>query len=83
MRLNVWKTKPMSVPRIAARSSSPAVETGLPSTVTSPVDGVSSPPIRFNSVLLPEPLGPMIAVYDPGSSVKLTESSAVTRLPTV
>src|SRR5215471_2846099 len=36
-----------------------------PSTVILPADGTSSPPSRFSSVVLPEPLGPMKATKSP------------------
>ncbi|OLD37219.1 MAG: hypothetical protein AUI57_11715 [Candidatus Rokubacteria bacterium 13_1_40CM_2_68_8] len=39
-----------------------------PATVTLPADGTSSPPRRFSSVVLPEPLGPMNATKSPAST---------------
>ena len=64
-RLNVWKTKPISLFRILASASSPSSDTRCPLSQYSPPVGLSRQPIRFISVDLPEPDGPMIATYSP------------------
>src|SRR3954447_13918750 len=45
---------------------------------TFPSLGLSSPPIMLNSVLLPEPLGPMIEMYSPRLMEMETPFSACT-----
>ena len=45
---------------------------------TLPLVGRSSPPSKYSSVLLPEPLGPIIATNSPGSTLRLTPRSACT-----
>jgi hypothetical protein len=61
--LNVWKTKPISRLRIRASSSSVRPATRWPFRMYSPAVGESRQPMRFISVDLPEPDGPMIATY--------------------
>ena len=75
-RLNVWKTKPISRLRTAASSSSFISETTLPRSTYLPFDGVSRHPMRFISVDLPEPDGPMTATYSPFWISKLTPRRA-------
>src|SRR5579859_1415108 len=41
-----------------------------PATMTSPAEGLSNPPNRLSSVVLPEPDGPMIAANSPRAMVK-------------
>jgi hypothetical protein len=62
--------------RIAASSSSFISETTLPRSTYLPLLGVSRQPIRFMSVDLPEPEGPITATYSPGWMSKLTPRSA-------
>src|SRR5512136_358145 len=52
-----------------------------PSTMMVPDVGLSRAPIRFNSVLLPLPLAPLIAIILPRGSSKLTSSTAGTVVP--
>jgi len=53
-----------------------------PSISISPEEAVSNPPIRFNSVDLPDPEGPTMDTISPRAINKSTFSSAVTvRLP--
>ena len=42
----------------------------VPSTVIEPASGVSSAPIRFRIVLLPEPDAPVSATSSPGADVE-------------
>src|SRR6266540_2011605 len=60
-RLNVWNTNPISLLRIRASSSSLKSLTFCPLSQYSPLVGVSRQPIRFMSVDLPDPDGPMHA----------------------
>src|SRR5678816_3293569 len=62
-RLKVWKTKPISLFRICANSSSFISLTSFSLNQYSPLVGVSRQPIRFINVDLPDPDGPMIATY--------------------
>src|SRR5688572_31277281 len=56
----------------------------LPPTQTCPSLGVSSPAIRFSSVVLPLPLGPMSARKSPWATFKFNPLSTSTRsLPRV
>ena len=66
-RLNVWNTNPISSLRIRASSLSFIWLTCLPLSRYDPWLGVSRQPMRFMSVDLPEPDGPMIATYSPRS----------------
>lgn len=77
-RLKVWKTKPISLLRIRANSSSLSLATGVPLSQYSPEVGVSRQPIRFMSVDFPEPDGPMIATYSLRSTTRFTPRSART-----
>src|SRR2546426_8291504 len=60
-RLNVWNTNPISLLRIRASSSSLKSLTFWPLSQYSPDVGVSRQPIRFMSVDLPDPDGPITA----------------------
>src|SRR5881628_847587 len=62
-RLNVWKTNPISLLRMRASSSSVRSLTFWLLSQYSPAVGVSRHPIRFMSVDLPEPDGPMMATF--------------------
>ena len=57
------------------------VVSSLPSSVTVPLVGRSSPASRCMSVDLPDPEGPMMAVNAPAGKSTLTWSSAVTAAP--
>ena len=58
-----------------AWAASPAM--GRPSNTTAPASGVAMPVKQLNSVVFPAPLGPITATIAPGSTVRLTPSSAV------
>jgi hypothetical protein len=66
-RLKVWKTKPISSLRMRASSLSFIWLTCFSLSRYDPLLGVSRQPMRFISVDLPEPEGPMIATYSPRS----------------
>src|SRR5262245_40223262 len=61
--------------------SRPGPVTGRPATNTSPLLGCRNPAIKFSTVLLPQPEGPMIDINSPisgvFSTVKDTSCSAV------
>src|SRR6059036_1402138 len=59
-------------------SSSLMREMGVPSMTISPAVGRSRPPIRWSSVLFPEPLGPMIDTNSPAAMSRVTPASART-----
>jgi len=80
-RLKVWKTNPISLFRIRASSSSSRSETFWPFSQYSPDVGVSRQPIRFMSVDLPDPDGPMTATYSFLRICRLTPCSARTTSP--
>src|SRR5437762_1506600 len=61
-----------------ASSSSSFSETFLPLSQYSPCEGVSRHPIRFISVDLPDPDGPIIATYSPRRTSNETPWSACT-----
>ena len=65
IRLNCWKMNPIVVRRSRARSASPIRPSGSPSKRISPALGRSSAPSSWSTVVLPDPLGPMIATYSP------------------
>ena len=58
-RLYSWKTNPMCRARHADSLPPDSLSMRSPATVIDPSLGVSSPPIRFSSVVLPEPDGPI------------------------
>jgi len=62
-RLKVWKTKPISLLRMRASSSSTRSLTFCEFSQYSPLVGVSRQPTRFINVDFPEPDGPMTATY--------------------
>jgi len=76
-RLNCWKTKPMVRLRSRARSSADMRPMSRPSIARLPLVGVSSPPIRFIMVDLPDPEAPMIATNSPASMSSETPSRAL------
>lgn len=71
-RLKNWKINPTRLRRIRVSSSSEIPCSGLLSMKISPDDGWSSPPIRFKSVLLPDPLGPMTERNAPVLMLRVT-----------
>ena len=71
-RLYAWKTKPIFFNLKSMISLGPKFEMLILSIITSPLVGVSSPPIRFNNVVLPQPDGPIIAVNSPFSNSIVT-----------
>src|SRR5579864_3109446 len=74
--------KPILSRRSRVSSSSSRPLTRRPSMRISPALGVSSPPIRFNNVDLPEPEGPTMETSSPRPTSRSTSSRAVTpRLP--
>ena len=77
-RLKNWKTNPMLSRRNRVRASSLSVVISVPSTVTEPSLGLSSPARMCMSVDLPDPDGPMTAVSLPRSISTDTSCSAVT-----
>ena len=77
-RLKNWKTKPMLSRRSRVSASSLSVVISVPSTVTEPSLGLSSPARMCMSVDLPEPDGPITAVSLPRSISTDTSRSAVT-----
>ena len=66
MRLNCWKTNPISSLRIRVRLLSEAEPISLPSKRMVPLVGVSRAPSSCSSVLFPDPLGPSIDTNSPG-----------------
>src|SRR5579864_9383749 len=52
--------------------------TSRPASATAPDDGGSSPLMILNKVVLPAPLGPMMARRSPGSTERLTSRNAWT-----
>ena len=66
--------KPMFLRRNTVSLRSSMAKMSLPSISTLPVVGVSSAPIMFSSVLLPEPDSPTTATYSPLGTEKLTFS---------
>ncbi len=77
-RLKNWNTIPRLRRRYSVNSASPARWSASPFTCTSPVVGVSSPPIRCSSVLFPHPLGPVTATNSSAAISIDTSSSAST-----
>ena len=65
IRLKAWKMNPMSWPRSAVSSLSSNPPTSRPSKMRVPLVGLSSAPSSWSSVLLPEPLGPSMAMNSP------------------
>src|SRR6266487_4597176 len=77
-RLNIWKTNPISLLRMRASSSSARSLTFWPLSQYSPLVGVSRQPMRFISVDLPDPDGPITATYSFLRICTLTPRSART-----
>src|SRR5580658_10222030 len=75
-RLKVWNTKPISLLRMRASSSSSSSLTSWLLSQYLPLVGVSRQPIRFISVDLPDPDGPMMATYSPRFMVMSTPETA-------
>ena len=71
--LVIWNVREM--PRRQRAGAASAV-TSSPRKSTRPAVGASSPEIRWKSVVLPAPFGPMTARSSPGSTAKLTPSTA-------
>src|SRR5439155_16807511 len=74
-------TKPMWRRRRSLRASSDRRVNSWPPTITRPCVGVSSPAIRLRSVLLPEPLGPMMERNWLAGTCRLTALNAVNAWP--
>jgi hypothetical protein len=83
MRWKVWKMKPSSRLRTFASWRSRNDRTSRPLSATRPLDGASSSPMMFSSVLLPEPDGPMMETNSPASTVRLTFSRATVSIVSV
>src|SRR5580704_6454720 len=64
--------------RTSASALSSSWETSMPSSTYVPLVGRSRQPIKFISVDLPEPDGPMIATYSPAAIVKVRPCSTGT-----
>ena len=79
MRLYSWKTKPTWRARNRARSAGRIPEVTVPSMVTWPSVGSSSPAMQCSSVDLPDPEAPTTAVKLPSGRSASTWSRAVTR----
>ena len=78
MRLKDWKTKPTFSRRSLVSSLSFSVPSSTPSMKTWPEVSESRPATQCISVDLPEPDGPMIAVYRPVGKSTTTPSRART-----
>ncbi len=61
-----WNLRPM--PKVAMSASSSLVRSALPSNTTSPSSGRVLPVTTSIMVVLPAPLGPMMARISPGST---------------
>ncbi len=80
IRWKAWNTNPMAsrLSRASARSDIRVMS--CPSSQISPAVGRSSPPSRYSSVDLPQPLGPIIATVSPRATSRSTSSTARTKL---
>ena len=78
MRLKNWKMKPSLSRRSLVRSPSSRPVISVPSSITEPAVGRSSPARMCISVDLPEPDGPMIAEKRPRSNSVVTPARAST-----
>ena len=76
-RLNIWKMNPTRSRRYTVREASDMEPRSIPSTVTVPESGASSPPSTFSRVLFPEPLAPITATNSPRFTVRLISFSTV------
>ena len=72
-RLVIWKVRAMPS---AVRRWLGQVVTSLPNSRTWPDDDGKIPVIRLNSVVLPAPFGPMMALRSPGMILKVTSRTA-------
>ena len=72
IRLYIWKTNPTWRARHVVSLRADIRVISSPATVTLPSEGTSSPPSKFSSVVLPEPLGPMNAMNSPASTSRLS-----------
>ena len=77
-RLNCWKMNPIVSRRSRDSSRSDARPRSTPSSCTLPPVGRSSAPSSCSSVVLPDPLCPMITVNSPRWMLSVTSASAVT-----
>src|SRR5687768_4073722 len=68
-----WNERPMPMRQ---RSWGAMPVTSRSRKTTRPVSGFTWPVMRLNSVVLPAPLGPMMALIEPLGTVKLTPSTA-------
>src|ERR1700675_4189516 len=68
-----WNERPMPM-RQRSCGAMPVTSRFLKT--TRPVSGLTWPVMRLNSVVLPAPLGPMMALIEAGGTVKLTPSTA-------
>jgi hypothetical protein len=78
MRLKNWNTKPIRSRLSSVSFLSESPESSVPRTTTRPEVGLSRAPTMCNSVLLPDPEGPMIAANSPSGNLKETSLSART-----
>ena len=76
IRLKLWKIKPMFCLRIELRCDSEYGATSSSKNQYWPSDGLSSMPMTFSNVDLPQPDGPMIATKSPCAISRLTPFSA-------
>src|SRR5581483_5403499 len=68
IRWNCWNTNPIFSARTRFRSAADICATFSPSSRISPEEGRSRQPIKFTSVDLPEPEGPIMASHSPGAT---------------
>ena len=74
--------KPTCAARQSASDASGNDEMSTPSTSSSPLSGRSIPAIRFSSVLLPEPDGPISAIKSPvAMSSEMSDSTGTVCAP--
>jgi hypothetical protein len=78
IRLKNWNTKPIRSRLRSVSFLSDNPESSVPPTTTRPEEGLSSAPRMCNSVLFPEPEGPMIAANSPFGNPSDTAFSART-----
>ena len=78
IRLKFWKMKPIRWLRISDSCRRPARLMSWPPRMYWPLVGWSRQPRMFISVLLPEPLAPMMAVYSPSTKSRLMRRRAGT-----
>src|SRR5919108_1382996 len=68
-----WNERPMPS-RQTSCGATPVMS--RPSRITAPASGSRCPVIRLKNVVLPAPLGPMMAAIWPGATVRLTPPTA-------